>query len=69
MRRIKELRSERGLSQIALARQAGIEPAVLCRIETGKASPNVRTLHRIADALSVDTAELFQRTGELTTIA
>jgi DNA-binding XRE family transcriptional regulator len=40
-----------GLSQVELARRAGIRPETLNRIELGKRSPSVRTVDKIDLAL------------------
>jgi DNA-binding XRE family transcriptional regulator len=47
---IKE-RTALGLSQQELAKMAGIRPETLCRLETGKHAPNVRTVDKIDRAL------------------
>jgi transcriptional regulator with XRE-family HTH domain len=59
MDRIRQLRTERGLSQAKLAVMAGMDPATLNRLEQGKGNPNLRTLERVADALGVEAAELL----------
>jgi transcriptional regulator with XRE-family HTH domain len=40
-----------GLTQEQLANQAGIRQETLCRLETGKHAPNVRTVDKIDQAL------------------
>ncbi len=40
-----------GLSQRELAQRAGIRVETLCRIESGKHTPSLRTIHRIDAAL------------------
>jgi ribosome-binding protein aMBF1 (putative translation factor) len=50
-----------GLSQIELARRAGVRPESLNRIELGRASPSVRTVEKIDQALRDTETE---RTGE-----
>ncbi len=40
-----------GLSQVELARRAGIRPETLCRLEQGDRSPSVRTVEKIDKAL------------------
>ena len=52
-RRLSAARLERGLSQGIVARQAGIAPSYLSRIETGKVQPTFRTVARVARALKV----------------
>lgn len=59
MDRIRQLRTERGLSQAKLAVMADMDPATLNRLEQGKGNPNLRTLQRVADALNVEVAELL----------
>jgi ribosome-binding protein aMBF1 (putative translation factor) len=40
-----------GLTQVQLAKLAGIRPETLSRLESGKHTPNVRTIERIEAAL------------------
>lgn len=44
-------RAEAGLNQRELAKLAGIPVETLCRIETGKHTPSVRTIEKIDRAL------------------
>lgn len=57
-RRIRQLRKEAQLSQIALAHRAEIGRATLIRIEKGEHSPRHKTLSAIAQALGVEFREL-----------
>ena len=41
-----------GLSQRELARRAGVRVETLCRIETGKHTPNVATIDKLDRALT-----------------
>ena len=51
-RKLKELREERGLTQLQLARLVDLSPTHLSAIETGKVTnPGIEIVHRIADAL------------------
>ena len=61
MQRIRELREERGLTQVRLAVDADMNPATLNRIEQGKANPNLKTLERLARALGVEVVDLFPK--------
>ena len=61
MRRVRELREEAGVSQVRLAVAAGMDPATLNRLEMGKASPNLKTLERLADALGVEVRDFFPK--------
>lgn len=49
-------RSALGLSQIDLAKLAGVRQETICRLETGKHSPTVRTVEKIDRALKLCTA-------------
>lgn len=51
-------REHRGLSLRALAATAGISPAMLSEMETGKKEGSVRTLLSLARALGVDLDDL-----------
>lgn len=54
-RKIIRARRIAGLSQAELARQAGIRPETLNRIEKGKTTPNTATVVKIQRALDRDT--------------
>lgn len=66
VKRITIVRNEKGLSQSALARKAGVNQTSLCRIEKGKEPPYPLRAQRIADALgwSGDPSELFEDVSE-----
>ena len=57
--RIRELRTERGLSQERLALDADITPAYLGLVERGKRNATVVIIERICDAMGVSLAEFF----------
>jgi len=61
MERVRELRTEKGLTQVRLAVAADMNPATLNRIEQGKANPNLKTLERLAHALGVEVGDLFPK--------
>ncbi len=58
--RIRSLRRERGLNQDEFSDLAGIGRAHVGWIETARVEPRLVTLKRIADALGVSMAVLFQ---------
>jgi transcriptional regulator with XRE-family HTH domain len=67
MLRLKAERLKRGLSQTRLAAMAGIHPATLSRIETGRMYPYPGWRKRLAEALGwpVERAdELFEEVSE-----
>jgi ribosome-binding protein aMBF1 (putative translation factor) len=51
---VVELREKHGFTQAELAKRSGIDQGDVSRIERGSATPNEKTLIRIADALSAD---------------
>ena len=57
--RIRELRSRRGLVLDDLARKTSLSKPYISQIETGKASPSLGAMERIAHALGVPLAYLF----------
>lgn len=56
--KIKDVRIEKKLAQIELARRAGISQSYLSELESNKKSPTLRQLCKIADALGVHPSEL-----------
>lgn len=55
--RLRTLREERGLTQQALARSAGIATDMVSRLENGHySSPGLRTLLRLADGMGTTVA-------------
>jgi XRE family transcriptional regulator, regulator of sulfur utilization len=58
---VRELRSERGITQEALAHGAGITVGHLSKIERGLANPGWSTVEAISDALGVKLAEVVRR--------
>jgi transcriptional regulator with XRE-family HTH domain len=58
-RNVRRLRLERGFSQEDLAAEASTRQALVSEIEAGDANPTLDSLARLAQALQVDFAELF----------
>ena len=56
--KVKFERIKKGFSQEELAFKAGVNKNTVWKIETGKASPTVETLAKIAQALEIDFSEL-----------
>lgn len=48
---LAELRNSKGLSQRELAELSGIQQPAISRIESGRASPHLSTLCKLAEAL------------------
>lgn len=57
--RIKELRTERNLSQVELAVECNFEKSNLSRIEAGRTNPTVGTMFKISNGLGVSLKHLF----------
>ena len=56
---IRRLRKAKGLSQEALAHEAGMAMRYLAGIERGEENPSLAFLVRLAEALEVGPADLF----------
>lgn len=55
---LRELRKEKGLSQIELGSLAGVSNKYISEIERGDAFPSADILNQLADALKVPPTEL-----------
>lgn len=55
---LRRLRTERELSQEAVAHQAGVSYTTLAKIELAQSNPGWATVRAVADALGVKLAEL-----------
>jgi transcriptional regulator with XRE-family HTH domain len=58
--RIRKLRAEKGWSQERLAEEAGMHRTYLGGIEIAKRNPSLRNIIRLARALGVPVAALFE---------
>jgi transcriptional regulator with XRE-family HTH domain len=57
--RLRQHRTDAGMSLRALAREVGVSPSLISQIEHGKATPSVATLYAIVSTLDVSLDELF----------
>jgi transcriptional regulator with XRE-family HTH domain len=62
--RIKHLRTERALQQRRLAEKAGLTPSMVSQIESGRLTPSLHTLGKVAGALGVPIAALFEESRQ-----
>lgn len=60
--RLKELRKSKGLTQIALQMQTGIEQALISKFESGERIPPSETLMILADFYNVSIDYILCRT-------
>jgi transcriptional regulator with XRE-family HTH domain len=58
---VRRIRKELGWSQERTAAEAGIDRVTLVHVETGKSSPTVDTLQKLATALGVEVADFFPK--------
>ena len=61
MEAVRLIRKDRGWSQERTAAEASIDRVTLVNIETGKSSPTVETLEKLARALAVEVADFFPK--------
>ncbi|MFT4009027.1 MAG: XRE family transcriptional regulator [Nocardioidaceae bacterium] len=61
--RIRSFRQARGLTIAALAKEVGVTAAMASQIERGVTNPSMATLVRLAAALKVSIAQLFEVTN------
>jgi XRE family transcriptional regulator, regulator of sulfur utilization len=57
---LRRLRTQRGLSQERLAHAANLNMTHVAKIERSEREPGVRTISKLAIALRVSTADLFE---------
>ncbi len=63
-RQVKAFRKGLGMTVVELAKQAGLSPGMLSKIENGLTSPSLATLNAVAGALNVPVTALFRRYEE-----
>ena len=63
-RRVRALRAERGLSLDALGSQSGVSRSMISLVERGETSPTAVVLDKLAAALGVTLASLFDAPDE-----
>lgn len=63
--KIKEICSQKGVTQKALSEIIGISTTSLSRIITSEQTPTLGTLQKIATALNVDITELFKTSDKI----
>lgn len=61
--RVAELRTSRGMTQLQLAKAAGLEVQYLRKIEQADRAPSLKTLVALAAGLDAPLAELFNFEG------
>ena len=59
--KVRKARSKLGLSQEALALQAGINRSYVGQIERGIGNPSLQVMVKLASTLQIDVADLLKR--------
>ena len=67
--RLRQLRMQKGLSQVELANLAGVNSNHLSRYERGDSKPTARYLKILADCLGVSTDYLYDGNEEAAAVA
>ncbi len=62
--RMKHTRLLKGMTLRQLADAAGCSESLLSKIENGRANPSLKMIHRVASALSMPVAGLFQQESD-----
>jgi len=60
-KRVRKLRQEKGLSQLELAKKSDLQASAISHFETGRRTPSMENLGRLADALGVSSDFLLGR--------
>lgn len=58
--RIRSLRRERDITQSVLAEKCGLSNNFIALLERGRGAPSIETLEKLARALGVSIADLFE---------
>lgn len=61
---IKVIRTQRGLSQEALAELAGVGESTIGMMETSRNSPTLKTLLKVCMALEIKLSDLLRNIGQ-----
>jgi transcriptional regulator with XRE-family HTH domain len=59
--RVKEIRLKKGLSQEALANEAGIDRTYMTSVENGKRNISIQNIEKIITALNISFSEFFNK--------
>jgi len=57
---LKEVRNEKGMTQVDLAEKAGIQSTYLSDLENGKKEPCLRVLEMLATSMGISVSELLR---------
>ena len=57
---LKEIRLSKGITQVSIAKNLGVDRSFVSNIENGKTNPTLSTITSLAKVLGVSTAELLK---------
>lgn len=63
-KRIRNYRTEKGLSQEKLAAMSGCHPTYIGQVERGEKNATLESIDKIASAMNVPLSKLFEKIGE-----
>jgi len=66
--KLKKIRSERNITQAQLAEKAGVSAGLIGQIESGKVEPSIKTLEKIAAALSISPCIFVSEEDEVSSL-
>lgn len=66
--KLKKIRSERNITQAELAEKAGVSAGLIGQIESGKVEPSIKTLEKIASALSISPCFFVSEEDEVSSL-
>lgn len=59
--RVREMRLERGWTQVEMAEMFGLDRSYVSEIETGKKDPSLRVLKTIADGFKMSLSQFLEK--------
>jgi transcriptional regulator with XRE-family HTH domain len=62
---LRQIREEKGMTQEKLAELADIDRTYIYRLETGKRSPSLLIIFRLADALKISPGTLIDKVHKI----
>lgn len=62
--RIRNYRTEKGLSQEKLAEMSGCHPTYIGQVERGEKNATLESIDKIASAMDIPLSKLFEKMGE-----
>lgn len=62
--RVRNFRTEKGLSQEKLAEMSGCHPTYIGQVERGEKNATLESIEKIASAMNIPLSALFEKVGE-----